>query len=199
MIVDSWLVEDGAVYGLERHLRRFAAAVAERFGVEVPGEVLARASATPAGAWFPRISYDGSRFDVVFRPAPPRRSATRLWLPEAEDPRRFPWLKGPDMPLQLALRKEARRRGADEAVLHRDGVVREATTSTLFFIEESGGRSILIRPLADRLPGVTEERYLRTWPGEVRTRRVEVAELPRLRAVSLSSLHGVTPARLAGG
>ncbi|KQB83998.1 aminotransferase class IV [Corynebacterium lowii] len=194
VVMDSWLVLDGQVEGLELHLERFAASCRELVGAAPPGDFLRRvrsACAEASGECFPLVTGRDSGFDLAMRPAPQRRATTRLWVPPEPDPRAYPEHKGPDMPALLALRERARAEGADDAVLHREGTVEEAATATLLFAR---GNSLLVPP-GPRLPSVTERLFVARWEGPVREESVMVEEAPGLRCWAMNSLHGVTAVR----
>ncbi|WPF65784.1 MULTISPECIES: aminotransferase class IV [unclassified Corynebacterium] len=193
VVMDSWLVRDGQVAGLNLHLERFAASCQALLGTAPPESFLREvreACARARGEWFPKVEAVNGQWGLSMRPAPPRRATTVLWIPEHADERAHPEHKGPDMAGLLDLRSRARARGADDAVLHRDGAVVEAATATLLFAR---GKT-LIRPPGPRLPSVTERLWVRNWPGPVRTEAVTLAEAqdPGLRCWALSSLHGAT-------
>lgn len=190
-VMDSWLVRDGRVAGLDLHIERFAASCRALLGTAPPESFLREVRGTCSrarGEWFPKIEAVNRDWRLTMRPAPPRRAATVLWIPEQPDEREHPAHKGPDMAGLLALRSRAKARGADDAVLHRDGAVVEAATATLLFAR---GQTLLCPP-GPRLPGVTERLWARNWPGPVRTEAVSLAEAPGMRCWALSSLHGAT-------
>ena len=85
------------------------------------------------------------------------------------------------MDMQLAIRERAVALGADDIVLHRDGVIREAATSCLLFFDEHGP---FLTGGAERLESVT----LRA--------SIDIGALPepRVEDISLTDLLG--PARL---
>lgn len=180
-VVDSWLATDGAVYNLDAHLRRWQDGCRQVFGTEPP-EVAVRTQR--AGRWFPQVWFDGQTAGMDWRPAPARRSVTRLWIPPCSDERCWPTVKGPDMPWQLGLRAQARNQGCDDAVLHRDGWLVEAACGTIVY----EWRGQLCVPPGPRLASVTLTRL----PAVIE-RPVEIAQLAHLNAWWLSSLHGVTP------
>lgn len=191
MVMDSWLVRDGQVAGLDLHLERFAASCRTLLETAPPESFLSEvrgACAWARGEWFPKAEAMNGQWDFIMRPVPPRRAATVLWVPERPDEREHPEHKGPDMAGLLELRAQARARGADDAVLHRDGAVVEAATATLLFARGE----TLIRPPGPRLPGVTEQLWVEDWPGPVRTEAVPLVEAPSMRCWALSSLHGAT-------
>ncbi|MGA6167539.1 aminotransferase class IV [Amycolatopsis magusensis] len=139
LVVDSWLLDRGAVRGLRRHRARFtrgATTIArihessvDRFWAAVVAELPLRER------WFPRVEAhaDGS---LVFwlRPAPPPRPETRLWIPAEPVVRTHPRIKGPDLPMLAELRARAQDTGADDALLlDESGCVLEAANAALLW------------------------------------------------------------------
>lgn len=159
-VVDSWTVDGGRVRRLDRHLARFAAG-SRAVVPEVPDDLLRGAAtavgdlAWPAGSWFPRVEVhrDPVRILLWLRPAPPRRTTARLWVPPDPDPRREPTRKGPDLPVLARLRERARDEGYDDALLLApEGTVREAAHSALLWWRDGELRE---PPPDGRLPSVT--------------------------------------------
>jgi len=152
LAADSWLVTEGRVLALGLHRMRFLDAVAElaeRRGVsnevdslDVEGFWNASIAQIPrAGDWFPRVElrvqHEAAEFLFRLRAAPQRHRSIVLATHQGDDPRREPWIKGPDLEAMTRLRTEAQSRHADEAVLL-DGVddgperyVAEGSTSCL--------------------------------------------------------------------
>lgn len=195
LVVDSWLVDDGAVRGLSRHLARFAtAAVARGAGEAAVAEFLA---AVPhrlprRGAWFPRVeAWHGGVLTLWTRPAPPRAVTTRLWVPPVPDPRRAPTVKGPDLAALAALREQALRHGADDAVLWAaDGSVLEAAHAALLWWRDGA----LCRPAGPVLPSVTAALLAdlaRRHGVAVRRDRCTAGELVDRPVWTLNALHGL--------
>jgi para-aminobenzoate synthetase len=202
-IVDSWLVEEGKVLAFDAHVRRFAAACGEFFGIgEERVEDFLRAAASrvpPRGRWFPRAEaavLDGTpglRFRI--RPAPPRGEAVRLWITARPDGRKHPDVKGPDLDWLAAQRQAAVAAGADEAVLlSPDGHVREgATTSILWWRGDS-----LCAPPEDGgiLPGTTRAVLLdaaRACGVRVTVEQATPVALDGLEVWAVNALHGIRP------
>ncbi|MFF1956688.1 hypothetical protein ACFVWX_06850 [Streptomyces sp. NPDC058220] len=86
LVIDSWLVDEGRVRGLDRHAERFGSAC-DRFsepGAEQTNRFLrAVAKSLPArGRWFPRVELvkigSGTRLRMWLRPAPPRTATVRV-------------------------------------------------------------------------------------------------------------------------
>jgi branched-subunit amino acid aminotransferase/4-amino-4-deoxychorismate lyase len=166
LVADSWLVDAGAVQGLERHYRRFAASCADL----QPGTVglrefwAAACRALPrSGRWFPRVELAGDpgagdpgapRLSLRVRPAPATSATARLWIHGGGDPRRFPGHKGPDLAALGELRRRAHHEGADDALLTTaDGILLEAAHASVLWWEAG----TLCVPAAGLpvLPGVT--------------------------------------------
>ncbi|WP_304348700.1 aminotransferase class IV [Corynebacterium frankenforstense] len=188
-VMDSWLVVDGYATGLERHLERFHRGVGNLLGTHVPAEFDAavRAACAAEGAWFPRIeAADG--FTLRLRPAPRTRTETALWAPPEPDPRTCPQVKGPDMDVLQRLRAEAVARGADDAVLHADGRVREAANAALIFF--AGDAPVL--PTGPRLDSVTVRELADAVGVIVGERDVALADAPTMACWALSSLQEIT-------
>lgn len=123
-VADSWLLLNGTVLGLPLHRARFldglggpaaAALNAEQFWNRMTRELPRQ------GVWFPRVearSDDrGTRLRCLLRPAPARSTTVSVIIHRGPDPRRVPHRKGPDLERLDTIRQQARRRGADEAVL----------------------------------------------------------------------------------
>jgi para-aminobenzoate synthetase len=202
-VVDSWLVDDGKVLAFDAHVRRFAAACRDFFGIgEERVEDFMRAAATrvPArGRWFPRaeIAVHGGMPGLQFRirPAPPRGETVRLWIAARPDGRKHPDVKGPDLDWLAAQRQAAVAAGADEAVLvSPDGHVLEgATTSILWWRGDT-----LCAPPEDGsiLPGTTRAVLLdaaRSCGVRVIVEKATPAALDGLEVWAVNALHGIRP------
>ncbi|MGH3757430.1 aminotransferase class IV [Actinophytocola sp.] len=196
LVVDSWLVEDGAVRGLEHHFDRFHAAatgiagVAAAVVVDFLASVPSRLPTT--GSWFPRVeAWPDGRLALWVRPAPPRAATTRLWVPPGPDPRRVPGAKGPDLTALAALRERAVRAGADDAVLWApDGAVLEAAHAALLWWRDGA----LCRPPSTTLPSVTVallEEVARQSRVPLRRERCAVDELADRPVWTANALHGL--------
>jgi branched-subunit amino acid aminotransferase/4-amino-4-deoxychorismate lyase len=184
---ESWLVVDGRVRGLDLHWARFRAAAPELRA--------AVARALPVrGRWWPRVELraDGSRWLAV-RPAPPREPTVVAWVSDGPDPRREPRRKGPDLERLGALRAEAARHGAGEALLSdRDGRLLEGAYSSLLWWE--GDALWTVPDDAPVLPGVTRALLLALADAHqvaVRRRRPAPAELAGREVWLTGALHGI--------
>ncbi|MDX3659149.1 aminotransferase class IV [Streptomyces sp. ID05-26A] len=199
LVADSWLVLDGSVRSLDRHVSRFSRSCLE-LGVVTPQELQrfwrAAISDLPrTGAWFPRVELAGDppSLRLRLRRAPERGDQVRVWVPGGSDRRRQPARKGPDLGTLGDLRAEAANHGAQEALLRTaDGIVVEAAASSVLWWEDD----VLCSPPEEipALPGTTAglvldlaaARGIRT---ERRARRVE--DLAGREVWLLNALHGI--------
>ncbi|WP_327031023.1 aminotransferase class IV [Micromonospora sp. NBC_01740] len=141
-VADSWLVDGGRCRGLELHRQRFAGScrrhdvapgIVDAFLEDVI-DVLPR-----GGRWFPRVEYHAGEFRFWLRPAPRLSASVVLWVPGVGDSRTEPSVKGPDLAALEALRDEAGRAGAGEALLlSPQGEVREGALSGLMWWRGDG-------------------------------------------------------------
>src|SRR4051794_18565362 len=193
-VAESFLVHDGRVRGFDLHARRFDRGCAEA-GVR-PERSLAAAAAdlTRTGRWFPRVDVSSrGEVAVAVRPAPAREPSVVAWLFDGPDPRRAPRRKGPDLARLGALRAEAVRRGAGEALLgDGDGRLLEGAYTSLMWWE--GAVLWAVPDDAPILDGVTRRLLLDLAAGqgvEVRYRRPAPAELDGCEVWLTSALHGI--------
>ncbi len=199
-IVDSYLVRDGSVVGLNLHESRFtrmacaAGARREKIAEFLRG---VRHEIPSSGQWFPKLCYVPETDDcsLELRPAPPLRNTTTVWVPPREDARTAPAMKGPDLPALGRLREKAQAQGADDALLHHSGEVIELAHASLVFFHPDGE---VIIPGAGypTLESVTLKATaeLLGWKDACR-RPVSLQEAmsAKLCAWAGSSLHGWTP------
>ncbi len=186
-VMDSFLVDDGAVAGLDLHAARFADSCRTLHGLAVPDELYASvADLVPGqGRWFPRVELRGENFYLRLRPAPARREATVLWIPPTTDPRTHPTHKGPDNEVLARLRRQALEHGADDALLHDGTHALEGANSAL--VVRIGGQ--LVQSDGDVLASTSVQLL-----GEpVRRAPLPLATIRRHPAWTLSALHGMTP------
>lgn len=195
-VMDSFLVVDGAVKGLELHQRRFADSVQTLLGRELPGGLydLVLGLLPPSGRWFPRLSVhrDGNEalYQLWLRPAPNQRRETTLWVPEFTDPRAHPHHKGPDADLLAHLRTKAEQRGADDVLLHDGTYLAEAANAAVVGVDQQG--ALVVPPdTCPHLPSVTVQLAARQAP--VRCGRIRVDELHEWSLWTASALHGFVP------
>jgi branched-subunit amino acid aminotransferase/4-amino-4-deoxychorismate lyase len=193
-VTESWLVEDGRARGLDRHWARFARGCAEA-GIDAGAPRAAVEHALPvAGRWFPRVEVrtDGD-LRLAVRPAPPRQPDVVAWIADRPDPRRVPRRKGPDLDRLGALRAEAARHGAGEAVIADAGgrLIEGAYTSLLWWEDEA---LCAVPDDAPILDGVTRALLLGLAAAEgleVRMRRPAPADLDGREVWLTSALHGI--------
>lgn len=199
LVADSWLVLDGSVRALDRHISRFTRSCLE-LGAVTPEELdrfwREAISVLPrTGAWFPRVELAGDppSLRLRIRPAPPRGEHVRVWVPDAPDHRRSPARKGPDLQALGRLRAEAESHGAQEALLRTaDGVVVEAASSSVLWWEDD----VLCSPPEEipALPGTTAGLVLDMAAAQgIRTARRarRVDELAGREVWLLNALHGI--------
>lgn len=135
--MDSWLVQDGRVRGLERHEARFTAA-AVTSGARGADDVARFLAAVVAelpreGRWFPRVELVAATgaLRLRVRPAPPRLEEVTVVATPFVDRRSAPRTKGPDLERQLAWRAQAEAHDAGEALLAApDGTITEGVWTT---------------------------------------------------------------------
>jgi branched-subunit amino acid aminotransferase/4-amino-4-deoxychorismate lyase len=196
---DSWLVEDGRARGADLHWARFARGCAEA-GVAVPAGLRDAAEhALPVtGRWWPRVEAraDGE-VRLAVRPAPARRPTVAAWVCDRADPRAAPRRKGPDLDRLGALRAEAARHGAEEAVLTDDDrrLLEGAYTSLLWWEDDA---LCAVPDDAPILDGVTRRLLLGLAAAEgiaVRKRRPAPAELGGREVWLTSAVHGIRAVR----
>ncbi|MEA2247979.1 MAG: hypothetical protein QOH46_2508 [Solirubrobacteraceae bacterium] len=196
-VADSWLVQDGRVRALDRHWARFERGCAAA-GMEPDATAGLRAAvehALPAkGRWFPRVELRaGGERRLAVRPAPPRDPAVVAWVCDRTDPRLEPRRKGPDLERLGALREEAARHGAGEALLiDAEGRLLEGAYTSLLWWE--GDVLWAVPEDAPVLDGVTRRLLLELAERDgvpVRFRRPEPADLAGCEVWLTSALHGI--------
>jgi branched-subunit amino acid aminotransferase/4-amino-4-deoxychorismate lyase len=193
-VAESFLVDEGRVRGLHLHVRRFERGCAEA-AVRPERSLAAVAAEVPrAGRWFPRVDVAaGGAVAVAVRPAPAREPSVVAWVFAGPDPRRAPRRKGPDLARLGALRDDAARHGAGEAVLRDgDGRLLEGAYTSLLWWE--GDVLWAVPDDAPILDGVTRRLLLglaATEGVEVRRRRPVAAELDGCEVWLTSALHGI--------
>jgi branched-subunit amino acid aminotransferase/4-amino-4-deoxychorismate lyase len=193
-VAESFLVDEGRVRGLDLHERRFERGCAEA-ELRPERSLAAVAAALPrAGRWFPRVDVRaGGEIEVAVRPAPAREPSVVAWVLDGPDPRRAPRRKGPDLARLGALREEAARHGAGEALLRDgDGRLLEGAYTSLLWWE--GDVLCAVPDDAPILDGVTRRLLLGLAAAdgvEVRYRRPSPAELAGREVWLTSALHGI--------
>ena len=193
-VAESWLVSDGRVRGLDLHWQRFERGCADA-RLRPSGSRAAVESALPvSGRWFPRVEVrrDGE-LRVAVRRAPPREPEVTAWLFSGSDPRRAPRRKGPDLARLGALRAEAARHGAGEALLcDRQGRLLEGAYTSLLWWE--GDVLCAVPDDAPILDGVTRRLLLDLAAAqavEVQYRLPTPADLDGREVWLTSALHGI--------
>jgi len=203
LVVDSWLVEDGLVRGLDLHEQRFRQACL-RLLPSIPERALndfltaVRSQLPREGRWFPRVEAHAgacSRLALRLRPAPAYAGPIALWVPPRPDPRVAPRIKGPDLAALSALRERARAAGAGDALLYTaEGTVLEVAHSALLWWR---GETLCI-PAVDLavLPSVTRTLIVALAGRlgiEVSQERCSIDELVTLPSWTVNALHGIRP------
>jgi branched-subunit amino acid aminotransferase/4-amino-4-deoxychorismate lyase len=198
LTADSFLVDDGAVRGYERHWARFGGGCAE---LGVASDVLAafrraaEAAIPRAGRWFPRVELTdcgGAHLQLLLRPGGPSLPRARVMLGPLGDPRRQPRRKGPDLATLVALRAGALAAGVDELILRDgDGRLVEGALHSLLWWE---GETLCTTPAHTTLPGVTRALLLEI-AGEhgvaVRERSPLPCELAGRETWLTNAVHGI--------
>jgi branched-subunit amino acid aminotransferase/4-amino-4-deoxychorismate lyase len=204
LAADSWLVEDGCTRGAALHWGRFGRGCAAA-GVAVPAGLRAAVEHTlpVAGRWWPRVeARAGGELRLAVRPAPARQPTVAAWVSDRDDPRTAPARKGPDLERLGALRAEAGRHGAEEAVLaDPEGRLLEGAYTSLLWWEDD-----VLCAVPDDAPildGVTRRLLLGLASAggvAVRPHRPTPAELAGREVWLTNAVHGVRAVRLwAGG
>lgn len=162
VVADSWRLEDGHIVWLDQHLERFFAGIQPHTRLHESSRRFVQAvldQLPTKGSWFPRIDLVDTGTQWVFRyQQRPRPAVTdRAVLATARlDPRKHPRTKGPDLEALLALRGEASERGADEAIIVRNGYVCEGAYSTVMAWSPDRRTLYSMGPEEPRIPSVTE-------------------------------------------
>jgi len=199
-VADSFLLQNGNVRALFRHLSRFARSIEdERTIRQLPGFFASAVAKLPLeGDWFPRIEYrltqsEGQRLFLRIRTAPERTETCRLWSIDELDPRTNPSVKGPDLAICQQLRRAANLHGADEAViLDEDGAISDGALSSIVWWE----KDVLCGPddSTPWLPSITRELVFEIAEQagyQTSQRRAKPGELAGCEVWSLSALQGI--------
>jgi branched-subunit amino acid aminotransferase/4-amino-4-deoxychorismate lyase len=193
-VAESWVVSDGRVRGLALHWERFERGCAAA-RLRPSASPAAVESALPdSGRWFPfvEVRSDGV-LRVAVRPAPPREPEVTAWVFRGGDPRGAPRRKGPDLASLGALRAEAARNGAGEALLcDGEGRLLEGAYTSLLWWE--GDVLWAVPDDAPILDGVTRRLLLDLAVAQgvdVRYRRPTPADLDGREVWLTSALHGI--------
>ncbi len=199
-VVDSWLVDAGRTRGLDRHRARFADSVPATgaFGeVDIERFLDAAVAALPrAGRWFPRVELtagEAPSLRLRLRPAPAPLEEVVVYATPFVDRRSAPWIKGPDLVRQAALRAQVEAYEAGEALLAApDGTVTEGVWTTPLWWD--GDQLCAVPRTAQALPSVTRELLLGLARAEGVDLGREAPSVARLRDCEtwmVSALHGI--------
>ena len=137
LVADSFLVADGLVRSLDKHLVRFirqATLKAPELISEIPDYLFKALALIPkTGNHFPRLEIQADKsLKLQLRPAPELTKTATLWTYPEADPRTDLSVKGPELDLGAQIRTQAQAIGADEAViLNQDGFISEGALSSL--------------------------------------------------------------------
>ena len=199
-VADSFLVVDGTVRALDRHLDRFSGSITSEFSLsQMPGFFAQFIDLIPReGEWFPRLEYreaqpEGERLFARVRPAPERSEAVALWTLDEDDPREAPATKGPDLSVCQRLRRKANLNGADEAViLSSEGYIADGALSSIMWWRDDA----LMAPdhTTDWLPSVTRNLLfeIASQAGyETAVERARPDDLAGCEVWSVSALQGI--------
>jgi branched-subunit amino acid aminotransferase/4-amino-4-deoxychorismate lyase len=198
--VDSWLVDEGRVRGLDRHRARFATAVAAAGATHGPADVQrfldsALAVIPRDGRWFPRVelTVPAGELRLWLRPAPAAQEDVVVYATPYADRRRAPRTKGPDLARQAQWRANVEAWDAGEALLAAPaGTVTEGVWSTPVWWD---GDVLCALPRgAPVLDSVTRALVLdlaRDHGVEVGRDTPSVARLRDCETWMLSALHGI--------
>ena len=140
-VADSWLVDDGRTRALDLHRARFAASIPAPARAELRLDAFwmaALALIPRTGRFFPRVELTAPggtrRLAFRLRSAPPVSTSVTAITHLGADLRSRPTVKGPDLAALAAVRRQAQRSGAEEAVITTaDGFVVEGTTTGLLW------------------------------------------------------------------
>lgn len=133
-VADSFLVTDGRVRSLDRHIERFETSAMKLTRQDLRHFWNQVIQLIPKeGQWFPRIELTTEGQLVTrIRTGLDYEPRVTLWSADAGDGRVDPTTKGPDLAFGSALRRKAKLHGADEAViLDNEGYVIEGALSSL--------------------------------------------------------------------
>lgn len=200
VVADSWRVEDGKVVALDRHLERFFTGIEPHTRLHESSREFVDAvlgQLPSEGSWFPRIDLIGTGDQWTFRYQLRPRPAVTDWAVLATarlDPRKYPRTKGPDLEALLALRGEASERGADEAIIVRNGYVCEGAYSTVMAWSPDRRTLYSMGPQEPRIASVTESvvaDIAHTRGVTVVQERFRPDDLDGLEVWVLSALHGI--------
>lgn len=133
-VADSFLVTEGRVRSLDRHIERFENSASKLTRQDLRHFWNQVIRLIPReGQWFPRIELNSDdQLILRIRSGLDYEHRVKLWSAENGDTRVDPSTKGPDLAFGSALRRKANLHGADEAViLDESGYVIEGALSSL--------------------------------------------------------------------
>lgn len=199
IVVDSFLLDNGAVRAPRLHQNRFAESSASMGLVQNQADAHrfwreAVETLPAAGRWFPRLeAHKSGELVVWLRPAPEELSALTIWVPNTPDPRVNAAVKGPDLAVLAGLRAEAERRGATDALLLNEaGNVLEAAHFSLLWWDED--TLCLPRVNMPVLPSVTTKcilEHAKNVGVEISRRELHWTQAHRHETWAVNSLHGI--------
>ncbi|MEY4397992.1 MAG: hypothetical protein RLZ53_568 [Actinomycetota bacterium] len=196
-VADSFLVTDGRVRSLDRHIERFETSANKLTRQDLRHFWNQVIRLIPReGQWFPRIELTtDDQLIARIRTGLDYEHRVKLWSAEAGDDRVDPTTKGPDLAFGASLRRKANLHGADEAViLDSAGYVIEGALSSLVWWKDD----VLYGPNHETkwLPSVTrlDVFEIAAQAGfETATAHVKPEDLIGLEIWVLSSFTGIRP------
>ncbi len=206
LVADSFLVDQGKIIALEKHLRRFRNSVKSFTEVDIHRldkfEQTLPSMLPREGAWFPRIeavaTTNGTALRYRQRPSP-KREGEVVVARAPRDPRKFPSIKGPDLAELMRLRRDVAKLGAGEAIITTDqDLLVEGAYSSLAIWLSGESELTMIPDQTAHLPGVTEAviQELAEMQGvSVKKMDLSVSDLKDAEVWILSSLHGIRVAQ----
>ncbi len=198
LVADSFLVKNGRVRSLDKHVERFKKQVAQKapeLEALLPEFIGQAHTLIPKfGSYFPRLELQGDgSLKLQLREAPSIGTEATLWTYSQVDPRTDLTVKGPELELGFRIRNLASLLGADEAVLlNENGFITEGALSSLVWWEEG----ILTAPGPDLnwLESVTRTEVFEVAQKlgiATQTKRAKPEDLVGIEVWLLSSLQGI--------
>ncbi len=208
LVADSWLVRDGRMIAPDLHQQRFFNSCRIRHGIGarvlLPLWYQALSLIPAEGLWFPRMELAGKAGQPVFqcriRPVPMIGETVKLMVCDAEDFRKAPRHKGPDIQWLNGLRRQVLDAGADEGIIttSKGFVLEGLTTSILWWEKRHGQERLCTVPDLNRiLPGTIRRLILTVARQEripVSYRLVMPEQLNDCEVWAVNALHGIRPA-----
>lgn len=195
-VADSFLLSDGRVRSLDKHIARFNASMEKYSSADLAPFWNAVIDELPrTGEFLPRIEYSDSELILRIRGMQHFEPEVTLWSAEPGDSRIDPTTKGPDLAFGASLRRKSNLYGADEAViLDSRGYIIEGALSSLVWWKDD----VLYGPNHETnwLPSVTRLDVfdIATQAGfETSTAHVRPVDLIGLEIWVLSSFTGIRP------